>query len=65
MPFLSAYSAWAKVSYLVWDSVMMGVVGWKVMRFGELEDDLINPTDFSRVLPLSASTAHGLRTLNG
>jgi|ERR1712216_1019935 len=48
MVFLSSYSAVAKLSYLIADSVILGTVGWKVMRFGELEDDHLNPTDFSR-----------------
>mmetsp|Transcript_74009 Transcript_74009/g.120159 ORF Transcript_74009/g.120159 Transcript_74009/m.120159 type:complete len:146 (+) Transcript_74009:45-482(+) len=47
MVFLSSYSAVAKLSYLCWDSVLLGTVSWKVMRFGELEDDHLNPTDFS------------------
>ena len=30
MVFLSSYSAVAKLSYLLWDSVLLGTVSWKV-----------------------------------
>ena len=31
MVFLSSYSAVAKLSYLIADSVILGTVGWKVL----------------------------------
>jgi hypothetical protein len=57
---LDSACSWAKVSYLVWDSMMIGIVNWKGMRFRELKDDLSNPTDreVNKIFPVRKVFLH-------